>query len=193
MAVLVARPGSPVALLQVTAVAVALAIGAGLAGSPRHLLPALGVVLTAALLSWLGGVQPPAPPSHPVRVSAVLIAAAVVPAAAYAWDMARSTADPEETVGLDHYPVQAAFAIAVVLVAGLAAYAASAADPMRWLPGLTAAFSAVWIGALSVVWPHRLGSLGTGWGCAAVVWGAALLVAVGVEGRERSRTGRDED
>src|SRR4051794_22616020 len=60
LAVLVVRPGTSVALLQVTAVGMSLLLGAALAASPRHLLPAIAALLTAALLALLGGAKPPA-------------------------------------------------------------------------------------------------------------------------------------
>jgi hypothetical protein len=90
--------------------------------------------------------------------------------------------------GLDHYPVQGAFAIALVLVAGLAAYATGQRLASRWLPALTVGFSAAWFG-VSMVWPERLGSAGTVWGFLTLSWGVALVAVAGVEGR-RSVTAR---
>jgi hypothetical protein len=113
----------------------------------------------------------------------VVVAVAVIPAAAYAWELSRGTENPEETWGLDHYPVQGAFAIALVLVAGLAAYATGQRLASRWLPALTVGFSAAWFGVQSMVWPERLGSAGTVWGLLVVVWGVALVGVVGIEGR----------
>ena len=181
--VLVVRPGAAVALLELLCAGVALVIGALLATSPPHLLPGLGVLLTAACLAAL---RPPAPSlasARPGRLSTVVFAVGVLPAAAYAWEMARATENPEDTWGLDHYPAQAAFAIAVVLVALLAAYAVGRPGPGRWLAAGTAAYSAVWFGALSLTWPERVGSLGTGWGVVAITWGVALVVATAVDGR----------
>jgi hypothetical protein len=190
LAVLAVLPGSAVALLQVTAVGVALGVGALLAGSLQHLMPAVGVLITAALLTWLGRAEPPVRPHRPAPVSSVIAAVAVVPGVAYAWDMARSTKTPEKTWGLDHYPVQAALVIAIVLIAVLAAYIAASHDRGRWLPALCAAFAAGWIGSLSVVWPARLGSLGTAWGLTAVAWGVVLVTAVGLEGRPHDQLSR---
>src|SRR5262245_26445726 len=55
--VLVVRPGTAVALLELVAVGVALGVGALLAGSPPHLLPAVGMLLTTGVLALLGGVR----------------------------------------------------------------------------------------------------------------------------------------
>jgi hypothetical protein len=174
--VLVVRPGTAVALLQLVAVALALMLSAVLAWSSAHALPGVGVLLTAWALAALSHARPPGL-ARPAPITVVVTAVGVVPAAAYAWDMARATDNPEETWGLDHYPAQAALAVAVVLVALLAA-CTLAREGLGWLlPAGTAAFCAVWLGWQSVVWPERLASLGTVGGTAAIAWGVALLVA----------------
>jgi hypothetical protein len=183
--VLVVRPGAAVALLQLVAVAAGVILGALLAWSPAHALPGLGILETVGLLAAL------APPSlgvgrlRPARVPLGLAAVAVLPATAYAWQMARATDNPEKTWGLDHYPAQASFALAVVLVALLSAYVVRAPGLGRSVPVLTGALSAVWMGALSMVWPERLGSWGIGWGLVAVLWGLALVAVTVVESRGR--------
>lgn len=191
--VLVARPGSTVALLQLAAVGLALGLGALMAGSSTHLLPALGVLVTAGLVAALGRPLTPVPHARPVPLTGlltgVLTVLALLPAAAYAWDMARATDDPEQTWGLDHYPTQAGFAVAVVLVAALASYAARSRRS-AWLPALTAAFCAVWMGSLSLVWPDRLASLGTAWGVVAVAWGGVLAAVVAVGSRAVTQPAR---
>jgi hypothetical protein len=187
LAALVVRPGATVPLTQVLGCSVSLALGAVLAGSGKHLLPALGLAASVAVLGLLGGGRPFAPLGRPAPVSTLLALLALVPAAPYAWHMAGGTRAPEYTWGLDHYPVQAAFAVALVLTALLAATSASRHERVRWLPALTAAFSAAWMGVLSTLWPHRLGSFGTTWGWAAVAWAAAFVLAVAVEGRVADR------
>jgi hypothetical protein len=181
--VLVVRPGSTVALAELAVVGLSLAVGAILAGSPAHLLPALGVLATAGLVAALGRPLTPLGGARPVPVTTLLSGVALLPAAAYAWDMARATENPEETWGLDHYPTQAGFALAVVLVALLASYAAGGSRRSAWLPALTAALCATWMGTLSLVWPERLGSLGTWWGVVAVVWGIAIAALATVGAR----------
>ena len=168
------------ALLQLAAVGLALGVGALVAGSPQHLLPALGVLVTAGLVGALGRPLTPLRLARPAPLTGLVAVLALVPAAAYAWDMARATDNPEQTWGLDHYPTQAGFAVAVVLVAALASYAAGSRRSAR-LPALTAAFCAVWMGSLSLVWPDRIASLGTGWGVVAIAWGVVLAAVVTVE------------
>jgi hypothetical protein len=174
--VLVAHPGAAVALHQLLLVALALVLGAVLAGSPAHALPGVGI----GLVVWaLAALSPPRGLTMPALAPATAVVAAVgaLPAAAYAWEMARATENPEQTWGLDHYPAQAALAIAIVAVALLAASAVAPTGRAWWLPGCTASFSAIWLGWQSIAWSERVGSLGQVGGVAAIVWAVALLGA----------------
>ncbi len=119
------RPRSPVLVAQVAAVGLAVMAGALLAGSAAHLLPGAGVFLTALAVAGCARLR-----LRPTRLQAdwplvfcVLLAAG--PALGYARLMASSTVDVEITWNLDHYPIQAALGIAVVLVAGVIAVAAN--------------------------------------------------------------------
>jgi len=169
------RPRTVVLVAQVASVGLAVAIGALLARSASHLIPATGVLLTAGAVAALAGLDKQ--PSR-ARVDAplgVLSVIAAVPALGYAWRMAHSHVDVEQTVNLDHYPIQAALGVAVVLLAGLIALTKD------W-PGTRWAAAALtvtvgWMGIESTVYPHKLGSFGTVWGWLAVVWGIALLAA----------------
>jgi hypothetical protein len=192
--VLVARPGLAVALAQLMAVAVAVASSAVLAGSPAHALPGVGIAMVVGTLVALSPVHDLALPP-PARVTAVVAAAGAVPAAGYAWAMARASENPELTWGLDHYPAQAALAISVVLVALLAAWTVAGPGRAWRLPVGTVAFSAVWLGWQSVVWSERAGTLGSVGGVAAIVWGLALLAAPAGDAllRGSRRTAPDEE
>lgn len=75
---------------------------------------------------------------------------------------------------MDHYPVQAALGIAVVLIG--AAVALSGDSPGTRLAAATLVVTVTWMGMESVVCPHRLGSLGTGWGWVAVGWATPFLL-----------------
>jgi uncharacterized membrane-anchored protein YitT (DUF2179 family) len=184
LVVLAARPGTATAVRQVVACAVALACGAVLGTEWWQLLVASALAATGLLLAWLAGARVTWPVGRPAPVTAVLALVAVVPAAPYAWRTARGTTDAEFTWGIDHYPIQASYAIALVLVALLAAFAAAEHHWSRWLPALTVGFSAAWLGVESVVYPHRLASFGTTWGWLAVAWAVALVVATAVEGAD---------
>lgn len=168
------RPRSPVLVAQVAAVGLAVMAGALLAGSAAHLLPGAGVFLTALAVAGCARLR-----LRPTRLQAdwplvfcVLLAAG--PALGYARLMASSTVDVEITWNLDHYPIQAALGIAVVLVAGVIAVAAN--SPGAPLATTTLVVAVIWIGIESAVYPHRLASLGTTWGWVAVGWAVTFLV-----------------
>jgi hypothetical protein len=168
------RPRTPVLVAQVGTVGVAVAAGALLAGSAAHLLPAAGLLLTALVVATLTrlGVR-----SHRLRVDrplAVLALVATVPALGYAWHMATSTVAVEQTVNLDHYPIQAALGVAIVLLGGLVAVTED--WPFGWVTTATLAVTVGWMGIESAVYPHQLGSFGTTWGWLAVGWALAVLL-----------------
>jgi hypothetical protein len=81
-----------------------------------------------------------------------------VPAVGYARRMASSTVDVEKTVNLDHYPIQAALGIAVLLLASVIAVANDCSA--AWLVTATLVVTVAWTGVESAVYPHRLGSFG---------------------------------
>lgn len=169
------RPRTVILVAQVGTVGLALAVGALLARSASHLLPAAGVLLTASAVAVLAGLD-----KHPGRARvdaplAVLAVIAAVPAIGYAWRMAHSHVDVEQTVNLDHYPVQAALSVAVVLLAGLIALTKEWPGTRLVAAALTVTVG--WMGIESAVYPHKLGSFGTAWGWLAVVWSIALLGA----------------
>jgi hypothetical protein len=182
LAGLARRPASTVLSAQVAVVGVAVLVGASLAGSPPHALPGAGLLVTAAVMAGLARVDlrpRRRQVDRPLLVCALL---AAVPASGYAWRMARSTADPELTWNLDHYPVQAALGVAVVLVTGLAAVADDQAGARLVL--VTVVLTVAWMGVESAVYPDRLGSFGTTWAWLSVGWAVAVLVI----GLRRART-----
>ena len=184
--VLAVRPGHPVALAQLGVVAAAVLVGAAWGSALPQLWNGLGLALTALVLALLGrpeGLRLRAPDPF----LAVLAAVAVPPAIAYAAPLARNTSAVEEiTNGVSHWPMQASLALAVAGVAWLAAFTRSR------LPGWTAAFTAIWLGVESVVYPDLHASLGTAGGMLVAAWGVALALAVELtrrEGVEDSRAG----
>lgn len=192
-AVLAFRPAHDVAAQQVMAVAFALVIGAAAAPELGHLVPAAVAVGLVAAVRALHGV--PALPPNPQRTlsrrdlpAAVVVLAGIVPAVAMASQAIDAYRDPtvsaDVTQNLDHWPAQAAFALALVLVGGLAVLATRGAR----LPAATAGVSAAWFGVTSVVFPGHDGSLGVAGGWVAVAWGVALLVSVSAR---RARRGSE--
>ena len=174
----VVRPGtSATAVRQVAVVGVAVAVAAALSESPRHLLVAGAVLGTAAVLA---AVRPPtgAPARARRRPWAprLLVVLAAGPACAYAWTAARTTGSStltDDTWGLDHWPVQAAFPLAVLGVAALAA-----ARPGGWrLPTWTVVISAAWFGVVRWLEPDLVGSPGRGWATVVLTWTIAFGLA----------------
>ena len=149
--VVAVRVGSVVALQQVLVVAAALAIAAVLATSPLHLLVAVGLTLSVVVLVVVSRASLRVPVGRPAPVTGALSLVGLVAIAPYVWSMARGTDRPEETWGLDHYPVQAGFALAVVLVAALASVTTARCTPARWLPAATASAAAAWFGVLCLI------------------------------------------
>ncbi|MFF2454351.1 hypothetical protein [Isoptericola sp. NPDC058082] len=169
-----------VAALQLALVGLAIVVAAALSGTPGHLVVALGVLGSAAPLVVPGRRLPPVPrprvrdwwPGAWAAVGAWAWTGYAGMAVAATW---RGLPD-DITLGLPHWPVQAALPLGLALVAGLAAV-----HPAGWvLPTTCVALSAVWLGVASLLRPDVLGSLGAAGGVAAVVWGAGLVVATWV-------------
>ena len=186
--VLAFRPLSDVAAQQLLTAALALGFAGLAAPEPGHLVPAaIGLGLVVAVRSMAGGrALPPSPHRRLTRRDApglVVVLAGLLPAIAYARASIDAFRDPtvpaDVTQNLDHWPAQAAFGLATVLVAGVAVLAVRG----RLLPALAAAASAVWFGVTSVAFPDHDGSLGTTGGRLAVAWGIALLAAVAMRRR----------
>ena len=175
----VVRPGTWVtAVCQVVVVGAAMAVAAALSGSPRHLLIAGGLLATAGVLAALRPTTPgrAQAPRRQSSVSGLLVVAAAGPACAYAWISARTTGSgttTDDTWSLDHWPVQAAFPLAVLGVAVLAA-----ARPPGWrLATWTVVISAAWFGTVCWLEPDLVGSPGRRWATVVLIWSIAFVVA----------------
>jgi hypothetical protein len=176
---------------QVAVVAVAVAVAAGLSGSPRHLLLAGALLATAAALFALR-------PSTAGRARVgrrtswtpgLLVVLAAGPACAYAWNAARTTGSgslTDDTWWLDHWPVQAAFPLAVLGIAALAA-----TRPPGWqLPTWTVGVATAWFGTVCWLEPDLVGSPGRGWAAAVLTWSIAFVVAQSTRARSAPLPGR---
>jgi hypothetical protein len=80
----------------------------------------------------------------------------------------------DDTWGLMHLPMQAAFALAVGGSATLSVLAGAASAPGWKASAMPASVSAVWLGAVSVAYPSHLGSMGQFGGIVAIIWGLAF-------------------
>lgn len=179
------QPRSLLLIAQVAMVGLAVIAGAVLTRSAPHLLPGLGLLATALVVAALARLDIR---HHPPRLDLPLlglVALAVVPALGYARRMTTSTGEVEKTVNLDHYPIQAALGIAIVLVAMLIAVARQ--WPSAWLGAATLVVTVAWMGIESVAYPHRLGSFGAPWGWLAFAWSLTFLVAALRPSQRRTR------
>jgi hypothetical protein len=115
---------------------------------------------------------------RPDLVLSALTMVGLPAAVVYGAPLVGNTTDAEDiTNGVSHYPMQASLALAVVGLVTLAALTRSR------LPAWTAAFSAIWLGIESIVYPELRASLGTTGGALTAGWG--VLVAVAVEAARR--------
>ena len=184
------RPRARVCLQQLIVISAAILICALITPASGQLAPAVLLAVTGTVLSGLSG--------HglvPVRGlslrginkgMAVLAVVAAVSSVAYAATMiqaARAGHLDDDTWGLMHLPMQAAFALSVAGVAVLAVLADAAKSAWWQVSAWSAAVSALWLGLLSVAYPEHLGSVGRIGGVAAIVWGAALAVGTVINHR----------
>jgi hypothetical protein len=180
------RSGRPSLVAQVAGVGICVAISAVAAFAWRQLLPAAGLVLTAAILYALSGTprrtsccDESAHPKSALHWPLLIVACVAIPPSILAaldlvvgfWQLRQPTDD--DTWSIDHWPMQAALALSLPAVAVLASFRASGWRTSLW----SAAISAAWWGAVSLSYPQHAGSLGDLGGWSAIVWSIALLLA----------------
>jgi hypothetical protein len=103
-----------------------------------------------------------------------LAAAALVPAVIYAVEMTvrnRQETATDITMGVDHYAVQAAAAVAVVALTAIAAWWPTGRRLLAGSAGLTAGY----LGLVSYFWPGTPAGIDRGWSLLALAWGALVL------------------
>src|SRR3954468_20465962 len=183
LTVLAVRSGSAASAVsaQLACVTVALVIAAVLGQSAGYLIAAAGMALTAVLVIARG------PASLTATVStwgwstppAVMVALAVVPLVHYAWVSAQNTGTgvtTDDTFALDHWPAQAALAIAALLIAAVAA-----GHPQGWrVPAWSVAASGAWFAVACWLEPHLVGTVSLPWAAALLVWSVGFVVATHV-------------
>jgi hypothetical protein len=195
LAVAIAPATLPGAVQQVLLAAAALAVGAILAASPEHLLAATGIGTTALVIAAAGNsVEARAFPRRWSWGPGALVLVAAGPWFAYALTAAeagRAGRHRSLTWGLDHWPVQTSLAVALVLVAALVA-----TYPPGWaVAAWSVAACAVWLGAVSWIYPDLDASLGRTWGAAAIAWGLVFVAVThltAAKHRKSSTSGRNK-
>jgi hypothetical protein len=179
LVVLTISPGSAVSVTQLTVVATAVIVGGLLRPAWPQLLNGLGLLVTVAVVAWVGHGRLVS--WHRPDLALSVLAVAALPAAvAYGYPLVTNTVVEEDiTNGVSHWPMQASLALAIVGLVGLAAVTRAR------LPGWTAAFAGLWLGIESALYPDLYASLGRIEGLLAAGWAVLVVVALQIA---RSRT-----
>ena len=166
-------------------VAAAVIAAAALSSSPRHLFVSAGLFATVAVLAVLAR-ERPWDVMRAWRWSAApgaLVMLAVAACCAYAWTSARRPVTAQITDdawGLDHWPVQAALPLAVLLISALAT-----GRPSGWrLPTWSAGAAAAWFAVVCWLEPHLVASVSRPWAAITLLWSAAFIAATYLSARE---------
>ena len=166
------------ALVQLGLSALALMVSAAAGTDGRPLVVGLGVGVSAAAL-WLLVGRPAVvvgrrPSAHrPALAVAALGLPLWLPYALEAFDRSRAGVLGSVTQGVEHWPVQGATGLAVVL----GSLALALWDEGRPLLRAAVSLSAVYIGMAELAYPDRAGAMGDlPWGVGVTLWG--LLVAL---------------
>jgi hypothetical protein len=167
-----ARP----ALVQVYVVTAALLTGAALGLEPQTWWIFAMLVIEVPFLRLLAARAPaPRQGAHrPLLVLGALSALAWIP---YAWTMAEANRqtlpDSDITNDVDHFAVQAALGVALVLLPA----AGGLWTPGRRLFATSTALMAVYLGLVSFSWPGQPAGVSQLWSVVTMTWAAAILVA----------------
>jgi len=173
------------AILLVVTVAASWALAWLVRGPARWLSVSMPVAVPTPARSQTQGPAPvpvtaPRPTPGRWRRSVPLlavVAAGAVPWLVYIWHLTAEARTPGHvpylTNSVDHWPQQAAAALALVV---LPVAAVAGLGSVR-LAGWTAGLSAVGLGGFSLLYPDVGASLGPTWGVLAVVWGAGVVAA----------------
>ena len=183
------RPrSSTTAVAQLAVATISLGISAAVATEGRLVWLAALLAVQSAIVAALG---------HPARRRAteeepgwrraprplvVLATAGIVPWLAYAlhmWELNRRDNPVDVTLGIDHFAVQGAVALALALLPVLAALRTDASLFVCACAGIGASY----LGLVSLAAPHSAGGLTRGWSLAAIGWGLALAAAPFARGR----------
>ena len=199
---IVVRPrASAPAVAQLLVAALSLGVSAVIAEEARLLwlagMLALQIVIVRGLSPNARFRRTAIPRSTVSRPLLLLAGLGVAPWLAYAlhmWASNRQGHPGDDTLGIDHYSVQGALALALALLPVLAALRPEACLFLATCAGVAATY----LGLVSIAWPNSLAALGQSWSVAAMAWGVALLTAtlaqrMRVGGGRRAEAHRDLD
>ncbi|MGW5667347.1 hypothetical protein [Micromonospora sp. NPDC003776] len=179
------------AVVQLLCVAAVLAVSAAASLEWALMLVALAVAGEALVVAFAPGREQFT--TGGVRVDrplAVLAGFAALPWLSYAHRMcaANRVGPPEDvTIGIDHYAVQGAAALALVVLSGTA----SCWVRGRRFVGVGVGLVAAYLGLVCLAWPGTPGGFGPVWSALSVAWGIAFgaLAAVRSAGPGAGRDG----
>ena len=188
------HPASPwPGLMQISVVGVTVSLTGPLGGDARPLLVGIPIIGTVVLLARLardaaGGFPRTVAPSWPLAALSVagvpLWSGYVALAVDRSWNAAEDTTESVNTLGLDHWPFQAAVGLAL----GLCAITMAVWPPGRPLMRVSVSVAAAYIGVAMLAFPDRSGAMpGYLWGVSMVLWG--VLIALPLP--RGSRVGED--
>jgi hypothetical protein len=175
------------ALVQLYVASVALVAGAVLGVEPQTWWIFAMLAIEVPVLRLFAGRAVPAQRGRhlPLLVLGALSAPAWIP---YAWTMAdynrQSLSGADITNDADHFAVQAALGIALVLLP----VAGALWSPGRRLFATSTALMAGYVGLVSFSWPDQLGGFSPTWSVATMMWAVAVLAAGWLPTRDSSLT-----
>ena len=180
LAVQIRRGGGPVAAVQQLVV-----VSASLALATLMTMKAGEVLLVLVLTAFTAVVIALHPARSrllavggtPSRVLAALATLAVVPAGVYAEQMAanrRAGVMGDNTLGFQHWTVQSALPVCLVLLVALGALRT---DGWR-VPAAAGAAGTIVLGTIAIMAGDVAGNFGTGWAIAAIAWGGLVGLVV---------------
>lgn len=129
------------------------------------------------------------PAYWPVTILSTVAGVGAVVHAAQVLEQARSGEPDDNTWGLMHLPMQAAFALGVAVAAAVAVLALANGAAGWWFAIVPPAACAIWFGVVSATHPEHVGSLGLLAGRGVAGWGIAILVAQWTTGCAVVRSG----
>ena len=191
---LAVRPRSPLpAVAQLCIATTSLLVAGVVAAEWRLLWFGAALALETAVVATLfgdrlrGAGRGPSPSRPNVSMSmAVLALAGVVPWGTYAlhmWDLNRRGQPADVTVGVDHYAMQGALALALVALTLLAALRT---ELWPFVP-VCAGIAGAYLGLVSLAWQDSPGGFTPAWSVAAVGWGLAIIGTTTASARRSRR------
>jgi hypothetical protein len=176
-----------VGLQQLVLVSGAVTVAAVMSASPRHLLITTGLLLTV-LVIVRGDPRSLLQPSHRWSwAPGALVVTAAIPWFVYAETAASAHRDERPPIDVtwefNHWPIQAALPIALVLIAALAASYLPGWIVPTWCTGVCAA----WLAVASWFEPELAASLGRAWALTAFAWAIAFVTTMHMTAHSRTR------